>query len=93
MSTKSIQPPLVELGLFARTFVAFAAALIAFSAVACVSIFSMLAYWSITGKMVDFSIAYRVTGLAAGVLMLVVGIAWVIWAGVYRMTHPSQAEN
>jgi hypothetical protein len=86
-------PPFVELGLIARTLIALASACFVFFAVTFLSIVAILIYCTATGAQVDYSLAYRITGLAAGILMLIAALAWDIWAGIYRMQHPTRARE
>jgi hypothetical protein len=92
-STRTFKPPFAELGIIARTFIAITAGLFAFAGVSCISIFTMLAYWTITNKPVDFSIAYRVAGLPSGVVVFAIALVWVVWAGIYRMQHPADLKD
>ncbi len=89
-TANSHQPPFAEFGIIARVFIALASSVLVFSAVACVTILSMLAYMSITGHAVDFSLSYRFTGLIAGAIMLLVASVWVVWVGIYRIQHPAR---
>jgi hypothetical protein len=82
-------PPFAKLGLISRTLIALCSAFLVFFGAAFLTIITLLVVWIITGRTPDFSIAYRITGLSAGILAFVAGLVWNIWAGVYRLQHPS----
>ncbi|MEO6804957.1 MAG: hypothetical protein ABI286_04065 [Edaphobacter sp.] len=81
--------PVGDLGWFASLLISFALGFAAFFAATFCAIFAILFYNTATHHAIDFALTYRRVGLPAGVVMLVISLAYLGMLWVKRQLRKS----